>query len=162
MDRRNITPWKLVFSLLVLFSGKAAAADIDSSGTPERQLAQQINQVMDDFRHSLEIQNYPLALKEANQVVALFDGTKRLKDQAMAVHNLGKVQQFLGLHLKSEKSYQRSIHIIENHKGVFAPELLTSLNLLGSLYYDNSNYELATNAFRRAQHITHRNAGVYS
>ena len=162
MDRRNITPWKLVFALLVLFSGKAAAADIDSSGTPERQLAQQINQVMDDFRHSLEIQNYPLALKEANQVVALFDGTKRLKDQAMAVHNLGKVQQFLGLHLKSEKSYQRSIHIIENHKGVFAPELLTSLNLLGSLYYDNSNYELATNAFRRAQHITHRNAGVYS
>ena len=123
---------------------------------------QLINQVMADFRYSLEIQNYPLALEEANQVVTLFDGTKQLKDQAMALHNLGKVQQFMGLHLKSEKSYQKSIHIIERHKGVFAPELLTSLNHLGSLYYDISNYELAMDAFRRAQHITHRNTGVYS
>ena len=162
MDRPNITPWKTVFALLVLFSGKAVAVDIDPSDTPESQPVQQINQVMADFRYSLEIQNYPLALEEANQVVTLFDGTKQLKDQAMALHNLSKVQQFMGLHLKSEKSYQKSIHIIESHKGVFAPELLTSLNHLGSLYYHNSNYELSIDAFRRAQHITHRNAGVDS
>ena len=32
----------------------------------------------------------------------------------------------------------------------------------GSLYYDTSDYELATAAFRKAQHITHRIGGVYS
>lgn len=166
MKYTSITPWKMVFAFLVLLSGQAFAADreTNSADTGDSTFTQQINRAMSDLKFSLEMKNFPAALNEAHQVVSLLGSGngEPSKNHAVALLNLAKVQQVMGFHLKSETSYQKSIQIMERHQGVYAQELLTLLNNLGMLYYDSSDYDLALESFRRAQHITHRNEGVYS
>jgi len=162
MDRHNFKQYRWIFALFILFSGQAPAADINTINTPVEPRAQQINRLMKDFQHSLKIENYPSALDAASQVVRLFHDGERSKNQAIAWHNLGKIQQLLGLHPESERSYTKSIQIVESLNGAFSPELLPLLRDLGSLYYEESNYEFAIEALRKAQHITHRNDGVFS
>lgn len=154
-------PLKLIFAgIVLLFSGQVLG--VETADTSIGPLVQKIHNVMASFRHSLELKNYPTALMEANQVVQLLEDGKHPKDHARAMHNLAKVQQVMGMRPESEKSYKQSIRIIEKHKGVYAAALLSPLRDLGSLYYNHSDYEFALNTLRRAQHITHRNDGVYS
>lgn len=158
----NIAPLTLVFAFLVLFPCHAPASDINDA--PDYQLTQQINRAMMELKSSLEMKNFPLALNAAHQVVLLFEtpSNDQSENHAIALQNLARVEQRMGLHLKSERNYQKSIQIIERRYGVYAQELLKLLTNLGSFYYDSSDYDLAIEAFRRAQHITHRNEGVYS
>lgn len=162
MGRNNFTPYKLVITFIVLFTGQTLMADANTFDPPIQPLAKQINRLMEEFKHSVAAENYPSALITVNQVVMLLSDGERSKNQAMALHNLARVQQLLGMHLKSEQSYKQSIHIIESLEGALTSELLNLHSDLGSLYFASSDFDLAIESFRKAQHITHRNDGVYS
>jgi tetratricopeptide (TPR) repeat protein len=162
MGRHNFTRSRLVIAFIVLFSGQASAADTNAIDPPAETTSQQVNRLMKEFTYSVKVENYPSALITVNQVVMLLADKGRSKNQAMALHNLARVQQLLGMHLKSEQSYKQSIHIIESLEGAFTSELLDLHSDLGTLYYASSDFDLAIESFRKAQHITHRNDGVYS
>lgn len=59
-------------------------------------------------------------------------------------------------------NFDRSIDIVEDHKGDYAPRLILPLYGLGIALTEGKDYSQATLALRRAQHISHRNFGVYT
>ena len=132
-----------------------------AQGTPS---TQGINRAVKDVNYYLELRDFPAALAEAERIVLQQENSpgQPSLNKATALHSLANVQQVMHQHLKSEKNYKKSIQLIERQLGEHASELINVLNHLGLLYAGTSDYELATDAFRRAQHITHRIDGVYS
>jgi len=166
MQLRNTTLLQLAFAFLVLLSGQVLGADRDNDsmvaqGGPS---TQGINRAVKDLNYYLEMQDFPAALAEAERIVLLQENSPGQPplNKATALHDLANVQQVMHQHLKSEKNYKKSIQLIERQLGEHASELINVLNHLGLLYAGTSDYELATDAFRRAQHITHRIDGVGS
>lgn len=152
----------LVVAFTVLCASQSFAMDNDRIAPHDNQLQKKIEPTMKDFQHSLDAQDYPSALSNDRKIITLVDNGKQSKGHAQALHNLAKVQPVVGLHVKSAESYKSNIDLVERQHGIFAPDLLPLLTELSSLYYNRADYELAMNTLRRAQHITHRNEGVYS
>lgn len=157
---------KMLFAFLMLLAGSTLAADHDNDSmiASVNSSSYEINRALNDYNHALQMQDFPATVTVAERVVVLLENShhKQSINHAMALQNLANVQQALGWSRKSEKNYKQSIQLIERRQGNYATELPTVLNNLGSLYYDSSNYDLASDAFRRAQHITHRADGVYT
>lgn len=156
----------ILFAILTVPAGSTLAADHanDSAIASAKTSNHEINRSLNDFDHALEMQDLTSAATAGERVVVLLERShhKHSRNHATALQNLAKVQQTMGWIGKAEKNYHKSIQLIERRSGSYTSELLPVLNHLGSLYYDSSDYDLATDAFRRAQHITHRNGGVYT
>lgn len=162
----NIVLRKTFFTLTLLMLSASityAAGGNDSSMTANSS-NHEINNAFKMFSHAWKSQDFPAAVTSATLVVALLEKSDhgQSMNQAMALQNLANAQQAVGRTRKAEKNYKKSIQIIERREGSNASQLPSVLSNLGMLYYDDSNYDLATNAFRRAQHITHRADGVYT
>ncbi len=151
---------KMLFAFLMLLATSTLAADHDNDSMVASGSSSsfEINRALNDYGQAWKMQDFPTAVTVAERVVVLLENShhKQSINHAMALQNLATVQQAMGWSRKSEKNYNKSIQLIERRQGSFASELPTVLNNLGVLYYDSSNYDLATDAFRRAQHITHR------
>ncbi|MCZ6502337.1 MAG: tetratricopeptide repeat protein [Gammaproteobacteria bacterium] len=157
---------KMLFVFLVLLASSTLAADHDNDSMIESDSSssREINRALNDFDHAWKMQDFPAAVTVAERIVVLLENSqhKQSINHAMALQNLANAQQAMGWHRKSEKNYRKSIQLIEGRQGSYGSELPTVLNNLGALYYSSLNYDLATDAFRRAQHITHRADGVYT
>lgn len=116
-----------------------------------------------NFNYYWELNDYSHARDEAEKIVRSLEGSNKSPlDFASALYNLAAVQHMMGLHLESERNFKRSIGLVESHMGQYSAELRTKLTRLGALYFETQRYELAKETFQRAQHITHRNNGVYA
>ncbi len=163
----NIVLRKTFFTLTLLMLSASityAAGRDDSSMAAANSSNQEIHKAVKTCSNAWKIQDFPAAVTSAKLVVALLEKSdhRQSMNQAMALQNLANAQQAIGQSRKAEKNYKKSIQIIERREGGNASQLPSVLSNLGMLYYDDSNYDLATNAFRRAQHITHRADGVYT
>lgn len=143
----------LTFILLAVQTGGLSAAD-----------DQTIKQALNALDEAWESRDYPHAVVVAREVVELLESShhRHSINHAIAIHNLADAQQAAGQRWEARKSYESSIRLIERRNGPYASELPTVLNNLGVLYYRDADYGLATDAFRRAQHIAHRTDGVYT
>lgn len=63
---------------------------------------------------------------------------------------------------EAEPDLHRRLTMVEADEGEYSPSLVPILKRLGSLYYHARRFPEALQVLRRAQHITHRNDGVYT
>lgn len=77
-------------------------------------------------------------------------------------HNKGIIERELGLYSASKASLEEGIRIIVSHRGPYHPSLVGPLIELGVLHYMVGDDVSAMEKFREAQHISHRNDGVYT
>jgi tetratricopeptide (TPR) repeat protein len=63
---------------------------------------------------------------------------------------------------ETEREYNQIITAIENDKGPYAAELIDPIISLATIYIDTDRFEKAEESLRRAQHITHRDDGVFA
>jgi TonB family protein len=67
-----------------------------------------------------------------------------------------------GDYIAAIKDYKQQIEHISRKNGEFSADLFEPLLALGQAYTGTGDVELADESFDRAQHIAHRNEGVYS
>ena len=122
-----------------------------------------IAQLVQNFNLYWKLDDYSHAHDEAEKIVRLLEeSNKSPLALASAFHNLAATQLMMGLHLESERNFKRSIGLVESHGEKYSAALGTKLEHLGVLYFGTQRYELARETFRKAQHIMHRNGGVYT
>lgn len=81
---------------------------------------------------------------------------------AAPYHNKAIIEQSLNDYARAALSYEESARLIRKNKGRYSLRLVNLLIDHGSLYYETGENELALDKFREAQHIVHRNGGIYS
>ncbi len=79
---------------------------------------------------------------------------------ASSLIRLGTKQYHEGLHFHARDNLQRGIRIYKQLAGPFHPQLIEPLTYLGLNYQAMGHHEKATDAFTRAQHVTHRTDGM--
>ncbi len=116
------------------------------------------------IKQHIEADNFHEALPLAERVVALVTGMTPYQptDLVAPLHNLAIIQQRVGQVSAAQENLKRSIRIAVDAEGEYAPGLVRPLRYLGRLHYENQDYAESLAVLRRAQHITHRNHGVYS
>lgn len=104
------------------------------------------------------------ALRVANNMVEISETEFGAESREMARHlqHLAIVQYALEEFTAAERSYRRSIGILEDRLGLYDQALTKPLTQLGRIYFDTLRYPAAMDAFRRTQHLMHRNDGVYT
>ncbi len=149
-------------------STSSAAEPGHTFKTPTSSKSGEIDGVLIDFGYAWQVQDFETAVTLAERAVELLENSSRdpaIKHaikHARAIHKLANAQQAVGLLEQSEKNYHTSIQLIEALDGNYASELTRVLGDLGLFYYDRSQYQLASEAFVRVQHILHRAGGVYT
>lgn len=150
-------PWtKLPVAILCTFilSGELASADpldeFESTGFYQQELQMQ-----------WDAGDYVAALHSAERIVKQ-SSTEDPVDLATPLHNLALVQLSLQQFDKSERNFTKAIELVEERKGQYAPGLMGSLSRLAIVHYQRQRYTDALELLRRAQHIAHRNDGVYT
>lgn len=123
-----------------------------------------LNLSRDTLKSYLDAEDFKTALSAAEGFLAIAERVyqKGSFETAAPRHNLGIIQQELGLLADAKDNFVSSIRIVENTLGEYSSMLVVSLSQLGMLYYQTGDYAEASTTFRRAQHITHRNDGVYT
>jgi tetratricopeptide (TPR) repeat protein len=108
--------------------------------------------------------NYDAALQTAEQIVALAQTTVAPGSYELAapLHNLAVVQRTLQQFERSEHNFTRSIDILSETRGQFAPLLVASMSQLGVLRFQTQRFAESLDTLRQAQHIAHRNDGVFT
>ncbi len=81
-------------------------------------------------------------------------------DAAQSLIRLGTNQYHEGLHFYARDNLRKAIRIYEKLAGPFDTELVEPLTYLGLNYQEMGHHEDASDAFTRAQHITHRSDGM--
>lgn len=124
----------------------------------------QLLQVGKAMKRHLAAHNFQQALPLAEKVVALVQGQKPHQPTHLvaSLHNLAIIQERVGQLSDAQENLSKSISITVDVEGEYAPSLVKPLRYLGKLHYLNHNYAESLAVLRRAQHITHRNDGVYS
>lgn len=123
-----------------------------------------LNSALDEYRSRMEASRYQDALPFAEQIAVLVAEEDPLDPHAYALvlRHWANLQQKANLDRAAEKNYLKSIDIVEKQSGGYAPILVPTLSHLGGLYYKTGQYDKSLEVLRRAQHITHRQSGVYS
>lgn len=108
--------------------------------------------------------DYDAALQAAVRIVELKERTVAAGSTELAVplHNLATIQRTLQQFDASERNFTRSIDITAGAEGQYSAQLMSSLSQLGVLHYETQRYADSLDMLRRAQHIAHRNDGVYT
>jgi len=63
---------------------------------------------------------------------------------------------------ETEREYNQMITGIESDKGPYAVELIEPIISLANIYIESNRFEKAEESLRRAQHISHRDDGVFA
>lgn len=108
--------------------------------------------------------DYDAALQAAMRIVQLKERTVAAGSSELAVplHNLATIQRTLRQFDASERNFTRSIEITAGAEGQYSTRLMSSLSQLGMQHYQTQRYADSLDMLRRAQHIAHRNDGVYT
>jgi tetratricopeptide (TPR) repeat protein len=135
-----------------------------SHAVPATPDADPLNLALDAYRSHMEATRYQAALPYAERIAELVAEKDPLDphEYALVLEHWAALQQNVKLYRKAEKNYQQSIAVVEEHIGAFAPALVSKLSRLGALYYQTGQFDKSLEVMRRAQHIIHRNSGVYS
>ena len=136
----------------------------DSHAAPASAQADPLQLALNEYRSHMEASRYQDALSYAAQIVELVAEKDPLDpfEYALALEHWAALQQQLKLFRKAEKNYQQSIDVLENHVGIYTQELVSKLSRLGGLYYKTGQFDKSLEVLRRAQHIIHRQFGVFS
>jgi tetratricopeptide (TPR) repeat protein len=118
----------------------------------------------DKLQSYLDAGDFGTALAAAQRFAAIAERVfpESSAEPATPFYNLALIQQKMRLFTDAERSYKHSIRIVENALGEYSQRLVVGLIQLGILHYQNGKYADALAVFQRAQHITHRNDGVYT
>lgn len=81
---------------------------------------------------------------------------------AIPYHNKAIIERTLGNFLQAEASFEKSIRIVRANNGNYSLSLAGVLIEFGTMHYELGQYDLALEKFREAQHIAHRNDGVFT
>ncbi len=128
------------------------------------EVAPEMNHALEQYRLHMASSSYQKALPFAERIAELL-GTTEPRDPhlyALALRQWAILQQKNHQLRKAERSYKKSVAIVEQQTGSYAPELVKTLSHLGGLYFEMGKYEQSLKTLRRAQHIIHRRSGVYS
>lgn len=122
------------------------------------------NQARQDFAEYWDSGNTVESLHAAERLVGLVEREAGLDsiDLAGPLQLLATAQQELRRYRTAEYNINRSITISQGQLGSYDMFLTKPLTQLGKLYINTGKYSDAMQAFRRAQHIMHRNEGVYT
>lgn len=77
-------------------------------------------------------------------------------------HNKAIIERELRDYGSSVVSYEEADRLIRKNWGVYSRRLINLLIDFGALYYETGENELALEKFREAQHITHRDGGIFT
>ena len=130
----------------------------DPDGPKSRELAYL------EFKTHIEAEQLPQAVEAAQLVVELTEkefGPNHI-EVVTPLNNLATVQEQLGEYPAAEGNYRRSIKILEGAQGIYGERLVRPLTGLGLVYNAAGRYPEGLLVFQRAQHITHRNDGMYA
>jgi len=143
--------------LLCSISINSCFAAVSSAESEEN-----LDQIYQTLWNFMDEGNYQSALPLAEKVVDLIPRVRhaRQSEHAASFHNLALVQKQLGLFRESERNFKNSVRVFEKVFGQQGSSLIKPLEHLGSLYYQVGDYSKSELAFRRVQHIMHRNGGV--
>jgi len=80
----------------------------------------------------------------------------------ISYHNKAVINRELQDYIESKRSFSESLRIAKGNYGSYHPILIGLLIDFGALYYEIGEDKEAIDKFREAQHIAHRNDGVYT
>lgn len=155
---RTSMKYVAVLSISSILPGSFCFAN---NGVPDSNRWLEANQALE---HAVAADDWHKALSLAESTVKLAKKNKPHKptDLASSLHKLAVIQQKLGRFTDAEQNYKRSIEIIAAVEGEYSPGLVKALRYMGKLYYQQQDYAESMAVLRRAQHITHRDDGVYT
>lgn len=152
-----------VKSLVIVCGAGMLCGAWASAGDPADDLASS-KLFQEEMQVYLHAGDYDAALQAAMRIIELKERTVAVGSTELAVplHNLATIQRTLQQFDASERNFTRSIDITAGAEGQYSPMLVTSLSQLGVLHYQTQRYADSLDMLRRAQHIAHRNDGVYT
>lgn len=123
-----------------------------------------LNSALDGYRLHMEASRFQEALPFAEQIATLVaeKDPQDPHEYALTLRHWAILQQKANLDRAAENNYLQSIDVVEQRIGAYEPTLVPTLSHLGGLYYKLGEYDKSLGVLRRAQHITHRQSGVYS
>lgn len=98
-------------------------------------------------------------LESEHEALVAATGDETL-DAARSLIRLGAKQYHEGLHFYARDNLRRAVRIYEELVGPFDTDLVEPLTYLGLNLQAMGHHEAAADTFTRAQHITHRSAGM--
>jgi|TARA_Y100000310_G_scaffold332478_1_gene408144 tetratricopeptide (TPR) repeat protein len=148
----TVLPIGCIFPVALIFANNPA-----NEGDPLREADQALKQ-------HLSADNYHAALPLAERVVALLKGKQPYQPTRVItpLRNLAVIQHKVGRAFDAQRNLDESIRITVAAEGEYAPSLVDPLRYLAKLHFENREYAESLAALRRAQHITHRDDGVYT
>jgi len=113
---------------------------------------------------AMEAEDYQRALALAERITTLAkeESSAESAEFSTSLRNLAIIQHRMGNFTEAAVNFKRSIEITTAVEGEYSNSLQIPLRYLGKLHFQNQDYADSMQALRRAQHITHRNDGVYS
>jgi tetratricopeptide (TPR) repeat protein len=155
-----------VFFLFLLPMHVLAAADLLSALALDLPgVTADIQQVHYRITEQRKAGDLDAALATGRQIVELVKRNAAEDDSILLARpysNLATLQLLRSDLETATINFNLSIGILEKHQGDYSPDLVLPLQGLGMTFTKARDYEQATAALRRAQHITHRTFGVYS
>jgi tetratricopeptide (TPR) repeat protein len=152
-----------IFLICLLFSpgSRATNTAVNADAAVE---ADPLVLAINEYKLRMKASRYQEALSLAEQIVRLIEEQAQPDpfELAFAIESRAALEQQVKLYRRAEESYQTSIGIVEKHGGIYSTRLVSKLSRLGGLYYQTGQYDESMEILRRAQHIIHRQKGVYS
>lgn len=116
------------------------------------------------FDAYIENKDYGQAVEAARIQLELSETEFGLDDLRLvpALNDMGQALLLIEQPAEAKQHFQRSHDIIRAQKGIFSADLRRPLVGMGEADQAMGNHDGAILSFQRAQHISHRNEGVYS
>lgn len=107
---------------------------------------------------------YEAALPVAERIIEELSAEFGVDSNTLAVpyHNKAIIERTLGDFSRAEASFEESIRIARANNGNYSLSLAGVLIEFGAMHYELEQYDLALEKFREAQHIAHRNDGIFT
>jgi tetratricopeptide (TPR) repeat protein len=116
-----------------------------------------------EFRSLYETARFEEALPLAKRVVELSENdAEREFELPIAYNNLGATQYQLGDYTGSERSYQKSLELLESTQGISSRRLIVPLAGLGAVYAARDEHAIAAQLFDRALAVSRRADGLFN
>ncbi len=117
----------------------------------------------DQFRAMYDTARYEEALPFAARVVELSEnGADRDYELPIAYNNLGATQLKLNDYAAAEKSYRKSLDLLESSGGISSRRMVVPLAGLGAAYAAIDQHLLAVDQYQRALAVSRRSDGLFN
>jgi len=114
------------------------------------------------LRGHMEAREYPEAVAIGEQVLSLTERDLGMVNLELVpiLDELGTALLLAGRPEESIQHFERSVDMLRDLDGIFSADLVNPYSGMGMAMQRLGNHEGAVGFFQRAQHITHRHAGV--